>query len=138
MPETRLVTEAELVAYGEQVGRELPSGAVVLLEGELGAGKTSLVKAMTRGLGVEDAAASPTYALVHHHQGARGPVYHVDCYRLRSPDEAADLDWETLGQADALFVEWPERAGAWVPPATHRFRLYHIEADPDRRELETA
>ncbi len=132
----RLLTEAELVAEGEAVGRELPSGAVVLLEGELGAGKTTLVKAIARGLGVSDPATSPTYALVHHYEGRRGAVYHLDCYRLRAPDEAADLDWETLlRDGDALLIEWPERAGAWVPPSTRRYRLTHGD-DPERRGVE--
>ncbi|HEU4828489.1 MAG TPA: tRNA (adenosine(37)-N6)-threonylcarbamoyltransferase complex ATPase subunit type 1 TsaE [Gemmatimonadales bacterium] len=132
----RLVTEEELAAEGERIGRALPPGAVVLLEGELGAGKTTLIRAIVRGLGGTDAASSPTYTLVHHYEGRRGPVYHVDCYRLRTPDEASDLDWETLGSADALLVEWPERGGAWIPPATHRFRLHHVD-DPDRRALES-
>lgn len=135
MPE-RILTEAELRAEGEALGRRLAPGSVVLLEGELGAGKTAFVRAIVRGLGAGDAASSPTYALVHHYEGARGPVYHVDCYRLRNPDEAADLDWETLAAADALLVEWPERAGAWLPEATHRFRLRHV-SDPERRALET-
>ena len=133
----RVVTEAELMAEGEEIGRRLGPGSVILLEGELGAGKTTLIRAIVRGLGGSDAASSPTYTLVHHYEGRRGPVYHVDCYRLRTPDEAADLDWETLGAADALLIEWPERGGAWIPPATHRFRLFHVE-DPDRRVLETA
>ncbi len=133
----RVVTEAELVAEGEQFGRRLAPGSVILLEGELGAGKTTLIRAIVRGLGGSDAASSPTYTLVHHYEGRRGPVYHVDCYRLRSPDEAADLDWETLGAADALLIEWPERGGAWIPPVTHRFRLFHVD-DPDRRLLEAA
>ena len=131
----RLVTQAELAAEGERIGRVLPPGAIVLLEGELGAGKTSLIGALVRGLGAVEAASSPTYTLVHHYHGRRGDVYHVDCYRLRSPEEAADLDWETLVSADALLVEWPERGGPWVPRATHRFRLHHVE-DPDRRALE--
>ena len=133
----RVVTEAELMAEGEEIGRRLGPGSVILLEGELGAGKTTLIRAIVRGLGGSDAASSPTYTLVHHYEGRRGPVYHVDCYRLRTPDEAADLDWETLGAADALLIEWPERGGAWVPPATHRFRLFHVE-DPERRVLEAA
>lgn len=132
----REMTEDELVAEGEAIGRALPPGAVVTLEGELGAGKTTLAKAIVRGLGVEEPASSPTYSLVHHYHGRRGPVYHLDCYRLRDPDEAADLDWETLlRDGDAVIVEWPERAGAWVPPATHRFLLAHL-ADPARRALE--
>ena len=131
----RTLTEAELAEEGEALGRSLPPGAVLLFEGELGAGKTTFVKAIVRGLGVTAPATSPTYALVHHYTGRRGPVYHVDCYRLRRPDDAADLDWATLGSADALLVEWPERAGPWVPVATRRFRLTHLD-DPSRRGLE--
>ena len=135
---TRELTEAELAEEGERLGRSLVPGSVLLFEGDLGAGKTTMVQAVARGLGVAQPATSPTYALVHHYQGRRGPVYHLDCYRLRSPDEAADLDWETLlREGDALLIEWPERAGDWVPAPTMRLRLSHL-ADPARRGLETA
>jgi tRNA threonylcarbamoyladenosine biosynthesis protein TsaE len=133
----RPLTLAELETEGETVGRSLPAGAVVTLEGQLGAGKTTFVQAIARGLGVGVGATSPTYALVHRYRGRRGPVFHLDCYRLRSPDEAADLDWEgLLRDGDAVLIEWPERAGAWVPAPTRRFRLHHL-ADPERRGLET-
>ena len=132
----RPLTLAQLEAEGEALGRALPAGAVVTFEGQLGAGKTTLVQAIARGLGVGGGATSPTYALVHRYRGGRGPVFHLDCYRLRSPDEAADLEWEgLLREGDAVLIEWPERAGAWVPAPTRRFRLHHL-ADPDRRGLE--
>jgi len=135
MPE---MTEAELIAEAERFGRALPPGSVVYLEGELGAGKTTAVRALARGLGVDESTSSPTYALVHRYAGRRGPVFHLDCFRLRAPAEAADLDWEGLvGEGDALLVEWPEQAAGWVPPATHRVRLAHV-ADPDRRAVEFA
>ncbi|MGE5093173.1 MAG: tRNA (adenosine(37)-N6)-threonylcarbamoyltransferase complex ATPase subunit type 1 TsaE [Bacillota bacterium] len=134
----RELTETELTEEGELLGRSLPPGSVLLFEGDLGAGKTTMVQAVARGLGVTQPATSPTYALVHHYQGRRGPVYHLDCYRLRSPEEAADLDWETLlREGDALLIEWPERAGDWVPAPTMRFHLSHLD-DPTRRGLETA
>lgn len=134
----RLLDEAGLAAEGEALGRTLPPGAVVLLEGDLGAGKTTFARAVARGLGVEEGATSPTYALVHRYRGRRGPVFHLDCYRLRTPDEAADLDWDgLLAEGDSLLVEWPERAGSWVPPATHRFRFVHV-ADPGVRGVEVA
>jgi tRNA threonylcarbamoyladenosine biosynthesis protein TsaE len=133
---SRSLTEAELMAEAESLGQRLEPGAVVWLEGDLGAGKTTVAKALARGLGVIESATSPTYALVHHYHGRRGPVFHLDCYRLRSPDEAADLDWETLmTQGDALLIEWPERAAAWAPPATVLMRLAHVPADADRRAL---
>jgi tRNA threonylcarbamoyladenosine biosynthesis protein TsaE len=135
MPDARVLTEAELRAEGERLGRQIPPRSVLWLQGDLGAGKTALARAVVSGLGGGDVASSPTYALVHHYHGSRGPVYHVDCYRLRSADEAADLDWETLAGADTLLVEWPERAGPWVPAPTLRLRLSHVP-DPDRRALE--
>jgi tRNA threonylcarbamoyladenosine biosynthesis protein TsaE len=134
---TRSFSQGELEAEGEALGRRLKPGELVTFEGELGAGKTTFIKAITRGLGVTRPATSPTYALVHRYQGARGPVFHLDCFRLRSPDEARDLDWEGLmAVGDAILIEWPERAGPWIPTPARRFRLYHL-ADPELRGLES-
>jgi len=132
----RTLTEAELRAEGERFGSALPPRALVTFEGELGSGKTTFIQAIARGLGVSRPPTSPTYALVHRYQGSRGPVFHLDCYRLRAPDEARDLDWQGLiAEGDAILVEWPDRSGAWLPPPTHRFRLLHV-SDPNRRGLE--
>jgi tRNA threonylcarbamoyladenosine biosynthesis protein TsaE len=134
---SRQLTQAELEAEGEALGRRLKPGELLTFEGDLGSGKTTFIKAITRGLGVRDQASSPTYALVHRYQGARGPVFHLDCFRLRSPEEAADLDWEGLvTQGDAILVEWPERASGWIPKPSRRFRLYHVP-DPELRGLES-
>ena len=133
----RTLTEEQLEVEGVSLGRSLPPGALLTFEGDLGAGKTTFIKAIARGLGVAGSASSPTYALVHRYRAARGPVFHLDCYRLRTADEAADLDWEgLLREGDSVLVEWPERAGAWLPIPTQRFRLHHV-ADPDRRGLES-
>ncbi len=94
------------------------------------------MQAIARALGVAHPATSPTYDLVHRYEAPRGPIYHVDCYRLRRPDDAADLDWETLASGDLLLVEWPERAEAWAPPPTRRIGLAHAD-DPDVRILTT-
>ena len=133
---TDSLTLDELDARGEEVGRALRAGELLTFEGELGAGKTTFIKAVARGLGVTGPATSPTYALVHRYHGRRGPVFHLDCFRLRSPEEASDLDWEGLiSEGDAILVEWPERAAGWIPTPSRRFRLLHL-ADPDRRGLE--
>lgn len=137
-PTTRICTEAQLRSYGEQLGRTLLPGSVIFLEGDLGAGKTTLVQSIAKGLGVAAGATSPTYALVHRYQGTRGPVFHLDCYRLRSPREAADLDWESLlKDGDAILIEWPERAGDYLPAPTIRCHLEHV-ADEDLRQLSVA
>jgi tRNA threonylcarbamoyladenosine biosynthesis protein TsaE len=109
---------------------------VVYLHGELGSGKTTLVRAIARGLGVTEPASSPTYALVHRYAGRRGPVFHLDCFRLQRPEESADVDWEGLAaEGDALLIEWPERAAGWAPAATLCLRLSHC-SDPAVRGLE--
>ena len=132
-----LLSESELLAWGETLGARLAPGSIVTLAGPLGAGKTTLVGAIDRGLGVATRATSPTYTYVHRYDGRRGPVYHLDCYRLKHPDDAADLDWEAIVKADAALIEWPEKAGAWVPRPTLRITLGHAD-DPDLRSLETA
>lgn len=125
------------MTLAEDLGRSLAPGEVIWLSGELGAGKTTFVKAMVRGLGAVTPATSPTYALVHHYDTPRGPVYHVDCYRLRTPEEAHDLDWETLTTGAALLIEWPERAGAWAPRPSRRITLAHTP-NPEVRRVEIA
>ena len=133
-----LLRADELSRYGETLGRTLRAPAVIGLSGDLGTGKTTLVQAICRGLGARALATSPTYALVHHYAVAPGgsSVYHVDCYRLRSPDEAEDLGFEDMLREGAIIlVEWPERAGPWVPPLDRHFKLSY-GADSDSRELE--
>ncbi|MEO5825468.1 MAG: tRNA (adenosine(37)-N6)-threonylcarbamoyltransferase complex ATPase subunit type 1 TsaE [Gemmatimonadales bacterium] len=120
---------AELSALGEQLGAELPGGTVVWLDGPLGAGKTTFAQAIARGRAVGEVATSPTYSLVHHYHGPRGDVYHLDCYRLRTPDDAADLNWDELASADLLLIEWPHRAGSWALPPSVRVVIAHAEAD---------
>lgn len=139
MPYAMRLSADELSRFGEAFGRRLASPAVIGLSGELGSGKTTLVQAMCRGLGAQVLATSPTYALVHHYETPDGlPVYHVDCYRLKTPDEARDLGFEDMIRERAIvFVEWPERAGAWVPALDHHFRLAH-DPDPAVRRLEGA
>ncbi len=131
----------ELNRFGEALGRALAAPAVIGLSGQLGSGKTTLVQAICRGLGARERATSPTYALVHHYETpppASRPVYHVDCYRLKAPDEARDLGFDDMVREEGgaiVLIEWPERAGAWAPPLTRHFRLGYGDA-PDIRELE--
>ena len=132
---TALLDEGGLVALAEGMGRELSLGEVLWLSGELGSGKTTFVKALVRGMRASTPATSPTYALVHHYDAPAGPVFHVDCYRLRKPDEAGDLDWERLTSGAALLIEWPERAGPWAPRPSRQVRLAHTP-NPDVRRVE--
>lgn len=118
------------------MGRTLRGPAVLGFSGELGAGKTTFIQAICRGLGAQRAATSPTYALVHRYDAPGATVYHVDCYRLAVPDEARDLGFDDMIREEAIvLIEWPERAGPWAPPLDRHFHLAH-DADLDVRVVE--
>ncbi|WP_421655682.1 tRNA (adenosine(37)-N6)-threonylcarbamoyltransferase complex ATPase subunit type 1 TsaE [Leptothermofonsia sp. ETS-13] len=105
---------------GVQLGRVLPAGTVVLLEGNLGSGKTTLVQGIGQGLGIPDAVDSPTFTLINEYLGGRLPLYHLDLYRLNSA-EVADLYPETYwegveAEPGIVAIEWAERL-PYRPPA---------------------
>ena len=135
----RRVDEAALARFGDEFARTLrpPPAVVVAIAGDLGAGKTTLVRAIARGLGVTEPVTSPTFALVHRYAGSATTIYHVDAYRLRRAADAADLGLDDmLGEADAVvLIEWPERLGEALPPPTHRITLAHDD-DPLVRQLD--
>lgn len=110
--------------------------AVVALRGDLGAGKTTLVQALLAALGVTGEVTSPTYSLVHEFASARGPVHHLDLYRLRDASQLAQLGWDDILRTKGLvFVEWPERAEDALPPETRTLTLEHVAGRGDVRRL---
>ncbi len=132
MPEYTL---PELDQAARQWWRRLAAGSVVWLSGDLGSGKTALVQALARAAGAEPAR-SPSFALVHEYPSPEGTLIHVDCYRLRRPEEAWDLDLTAMATgARLLVIEWPERAGAFAPAPDLHLRLEHVER-LDRRSVE--
>ena len=131
---TDILTLDAMEALARDTWTTLPSGSVVWLSGELGSGKTTFVRALTRAAGAEPAR-SPTYALIHTYQSPAGPIVHVDGYRLRATEEAADLDLAVLARTARLtLIEWPERLGPWAPPANLRLAFAH-DVVPDRRRV---
>ncbi len=115
--------------------QETERGATVWLSGDLGSGKTTFVQALARAAHAERAT-SPTYTLIHEYRSPEGPVIHADCYRLREPDEALDLDFPELERrARLLVLEWPEHAGSYAPPPDIHLRFDHV-ADPSKRRVE--
>lgn len=129
-------TEAELVAWGESLGRVAVPPLVITIAGELGAGKTTLVRAICVGYGVADEVTSPTFTLVHQYQAPRSTVYHVDLYRLSDPRELTNLGWDEMLAEDALvLIEWPERAADRIPHVHVPISLQHLPDEPDRRLL---
>jgi tRNA threonylcarbamoyladenosine biosynthesis protein TsaE len=103
-------SESETAAVGRALARTLSAGAIVLLFGDLGAGKTAFVRGLAEGLGIDPAdVSSPTFTLVQEYRGGRLPLYHVDLYRLR-PVEVDDLGLEELTIAGGVTaIEWPDR-----------------------------
>lgn len=130
------LTEAELSQWGEDLGRASTAPLVVTLTGELGVGKTTLVRAICRGYGVSEEITSPTYALVHEYGSPRSPVFHIDLYRLESPEQLTNLGWDEIVSSHALvLVEWPERAGERLPENHVPIDLDYVPDDPGRRIL---
>lgn len=120
----------------EEWWRTLPRGAVIWLSGDLGAGKTTLAQALAKAAGASRRATSPSFALVHEYPSPEGAIIHVDCYRLRHPDEAPDLDLPELKRrARLLIIEWPEKAGSHAPAPNIHLQLAH-GASPDHRKVE--
>lgn len=102
---------------GEGLGQLAESGDVVLLQGDLGTGKTTFTQGYAAGAGSNELVNSPTFVLVNEYRG-RLPIYHADLYRLDSPDEVEALDLTHASLDGALLVEWPER-GDHLLPAEH-------------------
>lgn len=132
----RFVTtsEAETRELAVRLARSLGAGAVVLLSGDLGAGKTAFVRGLAEGLEMDGVlVSSPTFTIVHEYAGGRLPLVHVDLYRLTTVDlDEVGLDAD-LAAAGVIAVEWPERL---VRPIAGAIAVHIIDAGDDRREIE--
>lgn len=116
--------------YGQQLAAQLRPGDVVLLCGQLGAGKSELARGIARGLGVSGPVTSPTFTLLNIYQTDTVPLHHFDWYRIEDPEELllAGLDEFIGGQAITL-IEWQERAPELVPEAHLRVDLLPLAGD---------
>ncbi len=129
----RLADSAATEALAARIADRLPAtyaGLTLLLEGELGAGKSTLARALIRALGHAGPVPSPTYTLVEPYRLQRGPVYHVDLYRVGDPEELHYLGWDELHDGLRI-VEWPDRAPGLVQTADLRIRLGYAGAGRD-------
>ena len=114
----------ETERVGALVASELEVGDVVTVAGELGSGKTTLVRGAARALGVTQPVTSPTYTIGHRYEG-RVPVSHLDLYRFEGVSAAEWGDLEPYFDDAVVFVEWPEAAGEALPPPRVAVRLAH-------------
>lgn len=128
--ETRSVEET--LALGQRLASGLHAGDVVALSGELGAGKTVLVKAIAQALGFREPVTSPTFTIIHEYKTSPS-VFHIDLYRLNTEQEALDIGIEEyLGGDGICLVEWAERIERLLPPRTIRVSIETI-SDTTRR-----
>ena len=126
---------AETEALGARVAERLRPGDVVVVSGEVGAGKTTLIRGACRALGVTEPVTSPTFTIGQRYGGGRLPVSHLDLYRLRSlEDEDPALLEDYLGADGVAFVEWPAAAAERLARPALEIRLRH--ADGERRAIE--
>lgn len=110
-------------AFGARLGVCLAPGDVVALEGDLGAGKTTLARgAVAAFTGAQEETPSPTFSLVQIYEGPRGRLWHFDLYRLQDAHEIWELGWEEALE-DAVLIEWPDRAGVHLPAERLSVRL---------------
>nr|WP_221269915.1 tRNA (adenosine(37)-N6)-threonylcarbamoyltransferase complex ATPase subunit type 1 TsaE [Deinococcus budaensis] len=131
----RLRGPGEQRALGAALAAALPPGALLFLEGELGAGKTTLTQGLVGALGFAGAVTSPTYALMNAYPAPAGRVLHVDAYRVRDVAELYEMDLEDLVAGSRLsIVEWGEGLYADYPAAPV-LRLEHLEGEPEVRQV---
>jgi tRNA threonylcarbamoyladenosine biosynthesis protein TsaE len=103
-------SESDTIELGRGLASTMRPGSVVLLFGDLGAGKTAFVKGLADGLGVDrDDVSSPTFTIVQEYRGGRLTLYHADLYRLNDPREIEDLGLDEIAQNGVLAIEWAER-----------------------------
>lgn len=141
MPIFRTGSEEETIALGEKLGREMPRRAVVVLIGNLGAGKTTLAKGLVKGLGAAqpNEVSSPTFTLIHEYplgaaKAARAKVYHVDLYRLDGARDAGTLGLDELFEKEAVvLIEWGERFPELLPDERVEIRIAVCE--DEQREI---
>ncbi|MEN3186512.1 MAG: tRNA (adenosine(37)-N6)-threonylcarbamoyltransferase complex ATPase subunit type 1 TsaE [Atribacterota bacterium] len=128
-------SEGETRKIGEDLVVHIPIPALVLLQGELGAGKTVLVKGMAQGLGIDPKVVhSPTFALVHEYLGGRAPLFHMDFYRLEKWEEVVHLGFEEyLERGGLLVVEWGDKFLPFFSPPFWVVELQVVA--PNEREI---
>ena len=122
----------------DSVAAQILEGAksnVLLFYGEMGMGKTTLIKAITQQLGIEETAVSPSFSIVNEYRNSRDiVVYHFDCYRLKKEEEILDLGFEDyLYEGDWVFIEWPEKIESFLPPRHTKVSI--VAKNDKKREL---
>ena len=120
-----LTSEQAQMALGARLAVLLPHPSVIYLQGDLGAGKTTLVRGLLNGFGESVRVKSPTYTLIEPYHLNGADFYHMDLYRLADPEELEYLGIRDLPEAAVLLVEWPEHGVGLLPPADLEINIIH-------------
>lgn len=128
---------AETEALGARIAERLQPGDVVLLSGDLGSGKTTLIRGACRALGVTSPVTSPTFTIGQRYEGGRVPVSHLDLYRLESLEDEDPALLDDYLRPDAVaFVEWPGAGEGWLGRPALEVRLAHVDEQSRRIEVQ--
>lgn len=118
-----------MMAFGGKLAEDFPNGGIIRLIGDLGAGKTTLVRGLLRHLGFEGIVKSPTYTLVEPYELKDRKIYHFDLYRLGDPEELEYMGGRDYWESDALcLIEWPDQAKGYLPEADLTVNIDYLES----------
>ncbi|MGM9891444.1 tRNA (adenosine(37)-N6)-threonylcarbamoyltransferase complex ATPase subunit type 1 TsaE [Limosilactobacillus sp.] len=135
MKTVEMASREATIALGEAVGKQLAAGDVLVLDGDLGAGKTTFTKGLAKGLAIPDIIKSPTFTIIHEYHDGRLPLYHMDAYRLENGG-GEDLGLEEYFDSDGVsVVEWAEFVADELPDDYLAIHFKRTD-DEDRRVLE--
>ena len=136
----KLKDESSTVSFGQRLGKELfqrGGNGLVFLHGELGAGKTTLVRGVLMEIGHSGAVKSPTYTLLEPYTYGEQSAYHFDLYRVNDPDELGLVGFDEIIDGPGLkLIEWPERADEWLPDPDVEVKITVLVNETDGREIE--
>jgi len=133
MKEILIHNEEEALDFGRSLAQDLKPGDIVALSGDLGAGKTTLTKAIAKGLGIESHVTSPTFLLVQEYKEGRMPLYHFDVYRLHGEDDLYEIGFEDYLFGDGVCViEWADQVDSLIPASALRIHISYGEKEGER------
>ncbi|MDB5287454.1 MAG: tsaE [Mucilaginibacter sp.] len=128
---------ADLPGAASSILKHAGTNRILLFYGDMGAGKTTLIKTLCEQLGVIDAVTSPTFSIVNEYVGTEGPVFHFDFYRLRNQTEALDMGYEEyLNSGNYSFIEWPEKISDLIPDQYTSIRITVIDENSRQITIE--
>ena len=131
-------SEAQTIAFARSVADDVQAGDVILLEGDLGMGKSVFSRALIRAVCQNDAqdVPSPTFTLVQTYDSPKGLIWHFDLYRLTDPSEIYEIGWEEALSGGISLVEWPDRLGGMTPKRFIEVSFSGKKGAPDYRKIE--